>query len=88
MVVVDALMSTVLLVELEYFIVFANSRWPIVGMVFVKNDDGVTLAACNSSTDANTHTYKSGEYIFSYLSIEHMYLCKEFFCFDCNYMSL
>ena len=66
MVVVDALIRVVLFVEFENFIVFANGGRPVIDMVFVKDNNGVALAAGDSSTNAYTHMDKSNQNLFAY----------------------
>ena len=69
MVVVDALMGLVLFVEFENFIVFANGGRPVIDMVFIKDNNGVALAAGDSSTNTYTHTKKSNKDLFAYGSM-------------------
>ena len=69
MVVVDALVGSVLFVEFENFVVFANGGGPVIDVVFIKNNNGVTLAARDSSADAYTHNKKSNGELFAYVSM-------------------
>ena len=55
----DALVGSVLFVEFENFVVFANGSGPVVDVVFIKDNNGVALAARDSSADAYTHTNES-----------------------------
>ena len=57
MIVVDALVGAVLFVEFQNFVVFANCGRPIVDVVFIKDNNGVALAAGDSSSDTYTHDY-------------------------------
>ena len=69
MVVVYALVGSVLFVEFENFIVFANGGGPVIDVVFIKKNNGVTLAARDSSADAYTHIRESNEGLFAYVSM-------------------
>ena len=69
MVVVDALMGPVLFVEFENFVMFANGGGPVIDVVFIKKNNGVALAARDSSADANTHIKKSNGELFAYVLI-------------------
>ena len=66
MIVVDALVGAVLFVEFQNLIVFANGSRPIVDVVFIKDNNGVALAAGDSSADTNTHKINSNYELFSY----------------------
>lgn len=74
MVVVDAWVGAVLFVEFEDFVVFADGGGPVVDVVFVEDDDGVALAAGDSSADAYTHVIKSIEGRFAYGSMGGMWI--------------
>ena len=65
----DALVGSVLFVEFKNFVVFANGSGPVVDVVFIKDNNGVALAARDSSADAYTHTNKSNEELFAYGSM-------------------
>ena len=69
MVVVDTLVGSVLFVEFENFVVFADGGRPVVDVIFVEDNHGVALAAGDSSADAYTHINKSNCELFAYGSI-------------------
>ena len=58
MVVMDALVGSVLFVEFKNFVVFANGSGPVVDVVFIKDNNGVALAAGDSSCGC-LHSYKN-----------------------------
>ena len=74
MVVMDALVGSVLFVEFENFVVFANGSGPVVDVVFIKDNNGVALAARDSSADAYTHTNESNGELFAYGSMGGMWM--------------
>ncbi len=65
-VVVDTLVGSVLFVEFEYFVVFADGGRPVEDVVFVEDNNGVAWAAGDSSADAYTHKNKSNYELFAY----------------------
>ena len=67
----DALVGSVLFVEFENFVVFANGSGPVVDVVFIKDNNGVALAARDSSADAYTHTIRGKEPAVSVLGMIH-----------------
>ena len=69
MVVVDALVGSVLFIEFENFVVFTNGSGPVVDVIFIENNNGVSLAARDSSADAYTHTKESDGELFAYVSM-------------------
>ena len=70
----DALVGSVLFVEFKNFVVFANGSGPVVDVVFIKDNNGVALAARDSSADAYTHTNKSNGELFAYGSMGGMWI--------------
>ena len=65
----DALVGSVLFVEFENFVVFADGGWPVVDVVFIEDNNSVALASGDSSADTYTHIYHSNNKLFSYGSM-------------------
>ena len=70
MVVVDALVGSILFVEFENFVMFADGSGPVVDMVFIEDNNGIALAAGDSSANAYTHKKQSNYKLFAYGSIK------------------